>query len=292
MFSRCEAKIMQIPNEAPQKPPSTGTPAIVRLVIGIGGALLALLVVATLGFALTGRIIIGSGNVKSESRSVSGFNQVELDGTGDLTIQQTGTESLTIQAEDNILPLITSNVSDGRLTIGMSALPFGIFIPRKPIHYLLTVSDLNDVSLAGSGSVTIDSLTASNLSVNIGGSGVVAISQLRAPNVHLSVGGSGTIKIADLTATTLNAAIGGSGSMSLAGQTQQQTITIGGSGSYQAGNLTSAEAAINVGGSGSASVDVTNTLNVSIGGSGSVTYCGGNPAVTQHISGSGSLQHC
>jgi hypothetical protein len=59
----------------------------------------------------------GSGNVVSETRTVSGFNSVELSGDGKLEIEQTGTESLTVTADDNILKLLKSEVSAGRLVL-------------------------------------------------------------------------------------------------------------------------------------------------------------------------------
>jgi hypothetical protein len=40
-----------------------------------------------------------SGDVKTESRDVQGFDSVEFSGAGTLTIEQTGTESLEIQAD-------------------------------------------------------------------------------------------------------------------------------------------------------------------------------------------------
>jgi hypothetical protein len=61
-------------------------------------ALLAVLLLA--GCTITR----GSGQLSSESRQVSGFTKVELSGSGELKIEQTGTESLTISAEDNVLP--------------------------------------------------------------------------------------------------------------------------------------------------------------------------------------------
>ena len=50
----------------------------------------------------------GSGQLAAEARQVSGFTKVELTGVGELTIEQTGAESLTISAEDNLLPQLTS----------------------------------------------------------------------------------------------------------------------------------------------------------------------------------------
>lgn len=59
----------------------------------------------------------GSGNVTNETRDVSSFSEVALHGTGNLTIKQTGSESLTIEAEDNVLPHIQTDVKNNRLTI-------------------------------------------------------------------------------------------------------------------------------------------------------------------------------
>jgi hypothetical protein len=283
---------MSASQEPPQHAGSTGNPAIVRLVIGIGAGLLVLVLISILGFALTGNFVIGSGNVQTESRTVTGFSQVALDGMGDLTIQQTGTESLTIEAEDNILPLITSNVANGRLTIGENRLlPFSIIIPRKPVHYLLTVKDLSDLDISGSGSASIASLTTTNLNVVINGSVSITIGHLTASTFHDAINGSGSVALSDVNVTTLGTAINGSGNITTSGTTQDQEIAINGSGSYQARNLTSADARVDISGSGNVTVTASNTLGVSISGSGSVTYCG-NPTVTQHISGSGSIQHC
>ncbi|HWL48440.1 MAG TPA: DUF2807 domain-containing protein, partial [Acidimicrobiia bacterium] len=48
----------------------------------------------------------GSGNVITESREVSDFNEIVLGGSGRVMVEVTGTESLTIEAEDNIMPLL------------------------------------------------------------------------------------------------------------------------------------------------------------------------------------------
>src|SRR5262245_51971625 len=60
----------------------------------------------------------GSGNAITESRNVSDFNSVRLMGSGQLTIDVTGTESLTIKADDNLLPYLTSEVNGKQLTLG------------------------------------------------------------------------------------------------------------------------------------------------------------------------------
>ena len=59
--------------------------------------------------------ITGSGNVVTEPRTVNGFTGVSLHGVARITIEQTGEEALTITAEENVLPVLISEVRDGRL---------------------------------------------------------------------------------------------------------------------------------------------------------------------------------
>jgi hypothetical protein len=80
----------------------------------------ALGLVLALGAAGCGAIDAknGSGNVISESRSVTDFTGVELSGSGKLIIEQSDVESLTITADDNLLPDLTAEVRDSRLLLG------------------------------------------------------------------------------------------------------------------------------------------------------------------------------
>ena len=174
----------------------------------------------------------GSGNLKTESRTVSGFTAVDLSGNGHLTIEQTGTESLTIEAEDNILPLLTSDVSNGTLRLGEK--DNTNILTTKTITYRLTVRDLNDLTVSGSGEVTAPSISVSKF------------------NVTLS----------------------GSGSITLGGTTDSQAVTISGSGRYDAAKLASKSVTIDISGSGTAVVMPSDTLNATISGSGSVEYIG------------------
>src|SRR5215218_10670529 len=93
----------------------------------------------------------GSGNVKTESRNVSGFQQVELDGQGTLTITQGDNEALTVEAEDNILPRIKTTVANNRLTISFDRQGLTAIEPTRPINYALTLKDLSALDLSGSG---------------------------------------------------------------------------------------------------------------------------------------------
>jgi hypothetical protein len=212
------------------------------------------------------RVVNGSGTVRSEARAVRDFAGVDLSGTGTLVITQGATESLTIEAEDNILAVLTSEARGDTLQLGVEE---GTSIrPTKPIRYTLAVKNLAEVELSGSGRIEIGALRTERLAVRISGSGDVTL------------GG--------LTATTLAVTVSGSGDIAATGAVTRQEIRVSGSGSYAAEGLASKEARVSASGNGRATVRVADTLDVKISGSGDIAYIG-NPRVATDISGAGKV---
>ena len=78
----------------------------------------------------------GSGQVVTETREVSNFNAVEFTSFGDLTIQQGERESLTIEAEDNVLREIETVVRGQNSADRLSRWQLGPrpAHPRGPLH--------------------------------------------------------------------------------------------------------------------------------------------------------------
>jgi hypothetical protein len=109
----------------------------------------------------------------TESREVSGFTGVELTSIGDLQIEQTGTESLTIEADADVLSQLTSNVSGGILRLGL--VPGTTIVDSGPIIYRLTVATLDSIAVSGTGDATASNLRAGRLNVEISGAGDVTL---------------------------------------------------------------------------------------------------------------------
>jgi hypothetical protein len=188
-------------------------------------AALALLTVVLLLAACS--VTQGSGQLATESRQVSGFTKVELAGFGELTIEQTGTESLTISAEDNLLPRLTSEVSGDTLVLGEE--PNTTIRTTKPITYSLTVKELTGLAISGSGNISVPKLTATALSTKISGSGTITVNGT-AVDQDLEISGSGRYQAEQLTSKTVKAQISGSGTAN-ALATDMLDVKISGSGS-------------------------------------------------------------
>ncbi len=212
--------------------------------------------------------IRGSGKVIQEKRDVSGFDGVKLASTGEMDLRQGDRESLTIEAEDNLLPKIITAVEGGTLVIRTER---GVSLsPTVTIHYSVTVKNLANLELSGSGKISAGPIRSNDFSL------------------HLP--GSGSIRLEDLTAETLSASISGSGSIQLPGKVTSQKVRISGSGDYDGRNLQSRSTDISVSGSGDSTVWAQDELSAHISGSGHVDYYG-SPRVTQHVSGSGRIRN-
>lgn len=150
---------------------------------------------------------IGSGNVISQTRSVSGFNRVRLGGLGNLFVEQTGVESLTIEAEDNILPLLSSDVAEGRLTLGLR--PGTRIVTSRPIIYRLTVKDLTGIDASGSGTTQVNGLDTDRFDFAGTGSAQARVAG-RAAQQSILLSGSGEYDGGSLISREVTVEISGS----------------------------------------------------------------------------------
>jgi len=212
-----------------------------------------------------GHTVKGSGNVVPEARQVSQFDRVALAGSGHLSIIQGEHESLTIRADDNLLPLIQSEVSGGVLKLGPEHVNLK---PSRTIEYLLELKHLKELHLSGSLDAEAPSLEADQLLFTISGSGNIRVAKLKTGNLEVHVSGSGDL--------------------GLAGKADHQTVHISGAGNYRAGDCESQTAAVHISGSGNATVWARVSLEAQVSGSGDVGYYG-SPQVNSQISGSGGI---
>ncbi len=168
-------------------------------------------------------------NVTSESRNVSGFEEVELQGVGNLSIQQTGSESLTVEAEEDVLPKIRTEVVNNRLIIGPK--PNTSLLTTEPINYRLTVKDLSALEVSGSGGVDAEGISTDELAVTITGAGDVKISG-KANSQQVATLGSGDYRAGDLESKEVKVDVGGSGS-AVVNVSDELNAEVSGSGSVE-----------------------------------------------------------
>ena len=196
--------------------------------------------------SLSPNVAVGSGKVAHETRSVSNFTSVVLEGSANVSISSGTTESVVVEADDNILPLIETTVKNGQLVIGNK--PNTNITTVSPVKVTVTMKSLQSVTLSGSGNVTASGFSGDSLSVNLPGSGNITVTGttnnlqikllgsgnimcqgLQAKSATVSLSGSGDIQV--YASQSLDASILGSGSIRYSGNPSQVKKSLSGSGS-------------------------------------------------------------
>ena len=170
----------------------------------------------------------GSGNVITESREVSDFNEIVLGGTGRVVVDVTGTESLTIEAEDNIMPFLETRVSNGRLRLETNR----SISPTVEIVYTITAETLDGLVISGSGVVEAEAVDSADFRVDISGSGDVVVEGTLSGLLSVSISGSGEFDGESLTAPEGQVDVSGSGN-AVVNITDDLDVSVSGSGEVQ-----------------------------------------------------------
>lgn len=212
-------------------------------------------------------VVTGSGRVTEEVRPVFGITGVRLEGIGNVEIAMGGSEGLIIEADDNLLPYLRTEMMGGLLVISKD--PSVSLRPSRPIVYHLAATLIDSVELAGAGKITCPELYADRL--------------------DLKTTGAGDIQLPDLHVGEIVASVTGVGDVYLSGTATRQDITLTGVADYAAGELQTVETDVTVLSNGSATVRVSEKLTVRLTGTGCVYYIG-DPEIETHMTGSNCLQ--
>ena len=209
--------------------------------------------------------IEGRGDLKTETRVLKPFSKINLDIDAHVIITRDSVQSVRIEAQPNILQVLTTNISNGELDISREVR----ITDYKMITVYISMPNLEGVDVSGSGSIeTRGTFSPDKIDLSISGSGIINVS---------------------LSANEAVANIIGSGNINLNGSARKFNIDIVGSGDVNAQNMPAENCEVSVQGSGNSKVFAISKLKVDIQGSGNVYYKG-KPDISNSIAGSGKLE--
>src|SRR5262245_31849729 len=145
-----------------------------------------------------GPSIEGSGTMKTEIRPVEPFTVITLSDIESslLVIERTGAESLSVTAEDNLLPLFTSTIKDG--TLRLTFAKGNSFHGKRPT-YKITVNDLHALNIQGGAAIEVSKLDSDRLSISVEGAAGGNLAG-RVDNLTISIKGAAAISAGELKA--------------------------------------------------------------------------------------------
>ena len=209
--------------------PREGGPRVRKL---LAVAALAALLAGCGGVGVgVGDRVKGSGSRKSEEREVGEFNSIEVNGAYRVEVTNGKGGTLEVEADDNLLPLIETEVSGRRLRItnrrGLDA--------RELPRVRLSVPDLREVSVTGACDFTVTGLAAdrlkfssdgasklraageaNELEVTLNGAGAIDARELRARSARVTTNGAGAVSV--YASDSLDATVNGVGTVEYYGE--------------------------------------------------------------------------
>ena len=212
----------------------------------------------------------GSGNLVSETRTLAEFQAISLAGEMDLVVRQGTPQSVQVQADDNLLPLLETSVENSAngATLQVRWKRGESIYGRSKVLLTVVMPKLSALVASGAGDMKVESFTT--------------------PALKVSLSGSGDARLNGLTTDDLGIRISGSGDVGGSGKATKVKVSIAGSGDVKLTELRAEDVTVSIAGSGDAAVNAQKTLEVSIAGSGDVSYVG-NAAVKSSVAGSGSV---
>ena len=194
--------------------------------------LLALFTILILSCGDDDVCITATGGIVSETREVSSFHSIDLDGVGNILLTQGSPQELRIETHQSILSKLTTVVNNEELQIELRDCIEGS-IDKLDIH--ITIPDIERLEIAGVANIfgqntfDLDDLelviegvggitmfgTTDRLEINSSGVGNVQVFQLVSNSCEVNLQGAGNV---DVTAEQeLNVVISGSGNVSFRG---------------------------------------------------------------------------
>lgn len=146
----------------------------------------------------------GSGNLASENRPVSDFHGIDVSGVFEVEITAQKEFAVEVEADDNLLPLITTEVRNGVLHIETERR----VSTSSPLKIRISAPDIDRLDVSGAAKVTLSELKNSGLSVDSSGASKINIS---GETAKLNVDVSGATKVNAEALTAENATIEASG---------------------------------------------------------------------------------
>jgi len=230
---------------------------------------------------------------KKEPRQVSGFTGIDASSSFDITVSKGDKESLVIEADDEVMPYVRSEVKNGILNLYLDNYKA---VKNKKIYILraaIVMKNLDRVSLSGACKFTSDDLFspdkfradcsgASNITAKVN-SGQLSIEASGASKIRIKAAVTGDAKIdasgvskisGDLKANDVVLNSSGVCFVELTGSANDLKMDVSGTSKIDAADFTAKTATIVSSGTSAVTVNVTDALKVNSSGAAMINYKG------------------
>ncbi|GAB3542251.1 head GIN domain-containing protein [Pontibacter brevis] len=201
----------------------------------------------------------GNGNIQTQDRNVSNFRGINVSGGFAVEITQGNQKSLRLEADENLLDNIKTEVRNGVLHIynedGVTT--------KKGMKAYITLRELSSIDISG-------------------GVKVEGKSPIKTDALKLDMSGASKV-ILDINTNELDADMSGASKVELVGRADRLSMDMSGASKVEAADLQAKRVKVEASGASKVRVHATESLDINASGATSVAYKG-SPSITSETS--------
>lgn len=224
-------------------------------------------------------LFTAQAQVTKKTLELPEFKGIYVNSNYTVYLKQTNKQEVIVEALAEIFQVSDIKVENGVLMINIDRKPDS---PNKSIW-----AKIDDIKVNPTMKLYVSVKNINELQVN-GGGKIISENSIAADFMSVGVAGSGSLDL-DLKGNTVKAEVTGPGTLNLRGYATSLEAMLGGSGNLTAFNCPVESAKIKVSGSGHAELNVSNTLDAVVMGTGSIKHKGNTKNVTKKVYGQGLI---
>lgn len=154
-----------------------------------------------------GKGIAGSGVRKTEKRIVADFKGIDVGGAYEVEIvAQKQEQGIELEGDDNILPLVKTEVKNGTLHV-WSDEPFNV---KNAVRLKIAAADVQAMNISGACKVNVQNIKTDRFELNVSGASDVTM-QGETTSLRIDSNGASKVDSEKLTARAANVTTNGAG---------------------------------------------------------------------------------
>jgi hypothetical protein len=160
--------------------------------------------------AACGDRVDGNGRSATEQRDVPTFTRLDVGGAIEATVTIGSPQSVSVTADSNVLPVITTEVRGGTLVVKSEKR----YDSETPVRVEITVAGLTDIEASGASTVEVSGVQGSRLALDASGASTIRASG-RADTLDAEASGASRLRLADLAVRDADVDASGASSIEL-----------------------------------------------------------------------------
>ena len=209
----------------------------------------------------------GNGNIETEERNLALFNGIRVSSGINVELKQGENQSVFVQADENILQYIITEIKGDVLRIGIEQ---NITIVNKSVKLMITMKEIKSLQASSSGNLT-------------------GVSPIKADMLEIRTSSGGNMDI-DVAANKINVKTSSGGNASLRGNSNVLEVDVSSGGNINASQLEAREVNADASSGGNVKIDVTEKLIAKASSGGDISYIGEPKVVDSRSSSGGTIR--